>query len=196
MSTTTVTPPTQPRPATSRMTAEEFGVKYSGDRVEYINGEVKEVPVAGGKHGLVCNWVAFYLTQHVVANQLGRVFSTDTFVKVPAVGDPERVFGADVCFVSYQRLAKGAEVPDGVLPVVPDLVVEVRSPSDTWTNAIGKVVDYLNAGVPVVVFVDPNTSSASVCGEPFGQRLFGTDDTLTLPEVLPGFSVPVKKLFE
>jgi Uma2 family endonuclease len=189
-----ITPPPQPAPA--RMTAEEFGIRHAGDHVEYINGKVREIPMAGGKHGKICNWVAFYLMQHVVANDLGHMFINDTFVKVPTKDDPERVYGPDVCFISYDRLAKGAEVPAGILPVIPDLVIEVRSPFDTWTQVFTKIVDYLAAGVPIAVFIDPATRSASVCGEPFGQRMFGPADTLTLPEVLPGFSVPVAKFFE
>lgn len=199
MSAATVTPPPQPQPsappAAPRMTAEEFGLKHSGDHVEYVNGEVKEITMAGSKHGLACNLVAFYLTQHVVSNGLGRVFINDTFVKVPAKDDPERVYGADVCFVSYDRLPKDAEIPAGVLPVTPNLVVEVRSPSDTWTRAFGKVFEYIEAGVSVVVYIDPGDRTVSVCGEPFGQRIFGHADTLTIPEVLPGFAVPVAALF-
>lgn len=92
-------------------------------------------------------------------------------------------------------MPKDAEIPIGVVPVIPNLVVEVRSPNDTWTEAIGKVIDYLKVGVPIVLFIDPGTRSVSVCGEPFGQRMLGFSDTLTIPEVLPGFSVPVAALF-
>jgi Uma2 family endonuclease len=192
-----IAPPLQPLPPpAARLTADEFGRRHAGEHVEFINGTVKEIAMPGGKHGKVCNWVAFHLTRHVAANNLGHVFSNDTFVKVPTRDDPERVYGADVCFVSYDRLPKDAEIPEGVLPVTPNLVVEVRSPSDTWTQAIGKVVDYLKAGIPVVVFIDPNTKTASVCVEPFGQQMFGPEDTLTIPEVLPGLAVPVAKFFE
>jgi hypothetical protein len=32
------------------MTAEEFGLKYSGHHVEFVDGEVKTLPMAGWKH--------------------------------------------------------------------------------------------------------------------------------------------------
>lgn len=186
----------QPLPAAPRMTAEEFGLKYAGEHVEYVNGEVKEVPMAGAKHGKACFKFAFVLGQFVEANNLGHIFVNDTFVKVPAADDPQRVYGADVCFITYERLPKDKEVPDGVLPVTPNLVVEVRSPTDTWTKVFGKVVDYLGAGVPVVVLIDPVTQTASVYGEAIGQRMYNIADTLTIPEVLPSFSILVKKFFE
>jgi Uma2 family endonuclease len=177
------------------MTAEEFGLAYAGRHVEYVNGEVREVPMpGGGRHGKVCGWVAFLLMQ--VARDLGHVFTNDTFLKVATPDDPERVYGPDVFFVSFERLARDAEVPVSTVAVVPNLVFEVRSPSDTWTSVIAKVVDYINAGVPVVVLLDPESKSASVCGNDFWQRVYGPADTLTLPEVLPGFAVEVRKFFE
>jgi Uma2 family endonuclease len=177
------------------MTPEEFGLKYAGQHVEYVNGEVKEVRMSGGgRHGKICGRVAFYLTLH--ADKLGHIFVNDTFVNIATPDDPERVYGPDVFFISFDRLAKNAEVPISTIMVVPDLVFEIRSPSDTWTAAIGKIVDYLNAGVKVAVLLDPGTQTASVCGNEFWQRMFNAADTLTLPEVLPGFSVEVKKFFE
>ncbi|WP_171471077.1 Uma2 family endonuclease [Frigoriglobus tundricola] len=177
------------------MTAEEFGLKHSGDHVEFMNGEVEAVPMAGGEHGIVTNWIAYYLTHHIVTARTGRVFATDTFVKVPTNDDPERVSGADACYVSYSRLAKGAVVPRGVLSVIPDLVVEARSPFDTWSAVIGKMLDYLRAGVPVVVILDPQTRSASVFRDQERQQIFEADDALTVPAGLPGLSIPVGALF-
>jgi Uma2 family endonuclease len=177
------------------MTAEEFCLKHAGDRVEFIYGKVKELPMTGGKHGKVCGWFAFYLIQHAVANDLGHAFINDTFVKVPTKDDQSRVCGADVCFVSYDRLPKQAEIPVGVLPVSPNLVVEVRSPSDTWTQVFAKIVDFLGAGIPIAVLIDPLTRTVSVYGDAVGQRVLTANETLTLPEVLPGFSVPVAVLF-
>ncbi len=192
MSTGTLTPP----PA-ARMTADEFGRRYSGARAEFVDGVVREIPMAGGMHGIVANWAGYYLTQHAVATKAGRVFATDTFVSVPTRADPERVYGADVCFVSYGRLPREAVVPAGVIPVCPDLVVEVRSPSDSWAHVFRKVGDYLEAGVPAVLVLDPDTRTASAYRSDTTnpQHIFGPADALVLPDVLPGLSVPVAALF-
>lgn len=197
MSAATVTPPPapQPHPTAPRMTAEEFGRKHAGDHVEYIDGQVKEIPMAGSKHGKVCYKVAFALGQFVEPNDLGHIFTNDTFVRVPTKDDPERVYGPDVCFASYARLAKDAEIPAGVLPVTPELVVEVGSPSDEWSEVIGEMLDDIRAGVPAVVILDPKTRSASVFRNRDRQDVFEADEDLTLPDVLPGFSVPVAALF-
>jgi Uma2 family endonuclease len=105
------------------------------------------------------------------------------------------VRGADLCFFSYERLPKG-KLPEGLLPVAPDLVVEVRSPSDRWNAVLIKVGEYLTAGVRVVVVLDPATASASVYRTDELQQIYHNSDVLTLPEVLPGFSVVVSQLFE
>lgn len=193
----TITPPpaAPPRSPNTPMTAEEFSLKHSGEHVELVDGEVKEVLMPGARHGKVCNLFAYYLTQHVIANNLGHVLSNDTFMKVPTEFDPQRVYGPDIFVVSYDRLPKSAEIPVGILPVTPNLVVEVRSPSDTWTHVFTKIANYLGAGVPVAVLVDPETRTVSAYGDAIGQRILGANDTLTLPEVLPGFSVPVAALF-
>ena len=201
MSSATITPPsappTAPAPAPAPlMTAEEFGRKHSGDRVEYIDGEVKKIPMAGSRHGKVCYRVAMAVGQFVDANDLGHIFINDTFVKVPTKGDPERVYGPDVCFISFDRLPKDADVPDGILPVTPNLVVEVRSPFDTWSNVIAKMLDYIRAGVPAVVVLDPKTESASVFRAQDRQDVFESHQELAVPDVLPGFAVAVARLFE
>ena len=147
--------------------------------------------MAGAKHGKVANEIAFHLT----GTRQGHVFATDTFVRVPTRSDPQRVYGADVAFVPYTLLPRDTDIPDGVIPVTPPLVVEVKSPSDTWTGVFEKVEDYLGAGIRVVVVIDPPTRSAVVHRPGAEQQTFGPDDTLTLPDVLPGFAVPVAELF-
>jgi Uma2 family endonuclease len=97
--------------------------------------------------------------------------------------------------VSYTKLPPGLS-PEGVLEVAPELVIEVRSPSDLWTDALGKMLDYLQIGVPVVVILDPKTESASVFRSGTRQETFEKNQTLTLPDVLPGFEVPVARFFE
>jgi len=87
-------------------------------------------------------------------------------------------------------------VPEGLLDVVPELVFEVRSPSDLWTDMIAKMLEYLSAGVSVVVILDPKTKSASVFRPSDRQDVIEADGTLTVPDVLPGFAVPVRSLFE
>jgi Uma2 family endonuclease len=184
--------PGLPSPA-STLSAAEFAQRYAGQCVELVRGVVKELAMASPKHGKICATVSCLLTNFVWEHDCGHVMSNDSFVLTKT--NPDTVRGPDVCYFSYERLPRG-EVPEGLLPVAPDLVVEVRSPSDTWSAVFTKVGEYLEAGVRVVIILDAVSLSASVYRADEFQQIFHNSDDLVVPEVLPGFSVPACRLFE
>ena len=191
MSTTTTVPAAPDSPAAPRLSVEEFLTRYADvPNAELVKGVVKEQPVTTPRHGMICMTIGALIFNHAVTNELGRVMSNDSRVRV----GPDSLRGGDVLYFSYERLPKGA-VPEGILSIAPDLVVEVRSPSDRWLDVFTKVVEYLAAGVRVVVILDPTTATASVHRADELQRIFDNGDELTLPDVLPGFSIPVARLF-
>ena len=175
------------------MTADEFTARYANIHAELVKGIVKESPVPWPRHGKICSRIDRLIGNHVEAQDLGHVMCNDSWIRTGS--NPDTVRGADICFFSYERQPKG-ELPEGLLPVAPDLVVEVRSPSDRWNVIFAKVGEYLTAGVRVVVVLDPASTSASVYRVDELQQIFHNGDTLTLPDVLPGFSVVVSRLFE
>jgi len=156
-----------------------------------VNGIVKEFTVAGLAHGKICIKIGSLLLHHVETHDLGQVMSNDSFVRT----GPDNIRGADVLYYSYERLPKGEPVPVGFHTLAPDLVVEVKSPTDRWIDVFAKVLEYLNAGVRVVVLLDPETATASVYRPDELQRIHDNGDELTLPDILPGFAVPVRRLF-
>lgn len=88
------------------------------------------------------------------------------------------------------------KMPPGLFDTLPDLVVEVRSPSDSWQQLLNKSSEYLAAGVAVVLVLDPDKNAATIFrGEELPQT-FHNGDMITIPDVLPGFSVALAKLFE
>lgn len=178
------------------MTAEEF-VRLHGDEsgVELVKGRVVRLPMPGVEHGEVCISAGTIFKNFAKANHLGRVLGNDTFVRVGT--NPDTYRGADVCFISYAKLPKDQPRPKGPLEQPPELVIEVRSPTDRMGDIQIKVGEYLNAGVAVVVLLDPNVEAASIYrqSDDFPQRLSNGDE-LTLPDILPGFAVPVREFFE
>src|SRR5262245_23777385 len=130
------------------MTIDDFVAKYGGcSGVELVNGRV----VWGGRffarpdedempklpHGVTSFPAACVFGDFIRANKLGWVAINDTFVRTR----PNSVRGADVLYVSYARLPKGAPPPDLTIP--PDLVVEVRSPTDRVSELTDKATEYL-----------------------------------------------------
>lgn len=179
--------------ATPKPTAEEFFERHGGEsNVDLVRGIVVRYPAGGARKGIVNSSAGFEVHAFVKANRLGRVMSHDTHIRL----SPDTVRGADVCFLSYTRRPANQKLPKGVLEVMPQLVVEVRSPSDLWTELFGKVNDYLDAGVTVVVVLDPQSETASVYRPGATQETFAKDQTLTVEDVLPGFAVPIARFFE
>jgi len=176
------------------VTAEEFIRRHGHDRwVELVNGRIVKLPMPGAKHGYVASTVDRLIGVFVAERQLGRVFGNDTFVRVRS--NPDTYRGPDVCFVSFGKLPKEAEVPEGPLELPPELVVEVRSPSDTVRAMSDKAYEYLEAGVRVVVVFDPPTESVGVFRAGELPQRFSNGDDLKLSDVLPGFAVPVRQFF-
>lgn len=192
--TTLISPlsPSQP-PTPPLMTAEEFFRRYPDHNVELVRGVVKELPMPGAEHGVICQAMARLLGNHVVDHSLGRILINDTHFITRR--NPDEVRGMDVAYISYARLPKGP-VPRGPLEVPPELIVEARSPSDAWTDVFAKVEEYIQAGVGVVIVLDAEKRTASVCRPGIDQTDFHAADTLTVPDVLPGFAVEVARLFE
>lgn len=180
-------------PPTDLLTAEEFVRRYSGKRAELVKGRVLELPMPGLKHGKICFRVSAILDRYLSVRDIGHGISNDTTVVLRRNPDTGR--GPDVCFVSYAKLPKDAEVTDGPLTVLPELVFEVKSPSDRRIALTAKAAEYIDAGVAVVVVLDPELEAATVFrADDFPQTRHNGDE-LTLPDVLPGFAVPVREFF-
>ena len=177
------------------MTANAFLRKYGDEKgVELVKGLVVRKPMPGTRHGEVLVEAIAILRDFVKPNKLGRVIGGDAFVRTTAKPDSYR--GPDVYFLSYKKWPKSRETPASAMEIAPELVIEVKSPSDRWGNIQMKVGEYLNAGVRVVIVLDPETESASVHRQDELHQLIHNGDELALPDVLPGFAVPVKRFFE
>jgi Uma2 family endonuclease len=80
--------------------------------------------------------------------------------------------------------------------VVPELVFEVRSPTERWTKVLAKVVEYLEAGVSVVCVLDQVLEAVYVFRDEEFRHILHNSDELCLPDVLGDFRVAVQRFFE
>lgn len=176
------------------LTAEEFRLlPDDGLPKELVRGRVVLMNVPAPRHGYICANVVGLLRPFVVDRQLGRVLCNDAGVVTER--DLDTVRGPDIAFYSYARLPRGP-FPEGYLGVVPELVFEVRSPTDRWRDVMAKVIEYTDAGVRVVCVLDPRTQTAHVFTAEEQPRVFLADQELTLPEILGEFRAPVRLFFE
>jgi Uma2 family endonuclease len=176
------------------LTAEEFARRPDpGYPEELVRGRIVPMPQPTRRHGEICSQTVYLFRRFLEDHDLGKVLCND--VGVITERDPDTVRGADVAFYSYQRIARGPLPKDyGAEP--PNLIVEVRSPSDRWPKILAKVAEYLEAGVQAVVVLDDDSRTALLAMADQAPRRLGPDDVLEIPEILPGFAVPVRRFFE
>jgi len=79
---------------------------------------------------------------------------------------------------------------------VPTLVVEILSPSDTIEDVNEKIDAYLAAKVCIIWIIDPYRHTITVHRTDSVPKLFTIRDELSAEPHLPGFRVPVARLFE
>ena len=176
------------------LTAEELPyLMLDEERCELVAGELIREPLPGEDHGLVAATVLIYLGQYVRERRLGRVYAAETgFI---LARDPDTVRGPDAAFVSAERSA-GAVRRGPYFEGAPDLAVEVLSPGNTRGDIAAKVRDYLTAGAGAVWVIDPGRRAVTVHRPGREGETFSRNDILDGGAVLPGFRLPVAKLFE
>ena len=79
---------------------------------------------------------------------------------------------------------------------MPDLAVEVLSPSDHAEDILAKVAEYFRAGVRLVWVVSPVMGLVLVFDGPDRVRMVAPAGTLDGGEVLPEFRLPLDDLFD
>lgn len=180
--------------ATHRITAEEYArLPDRGVPTELVRGEVIEMNPPYARHGQLCSRIDRIVGIFVDNHDLGHVMCNDAGIVTER--NPDTVRGGDVWYISYQKVPKGP-LPNDYLPVPPDIVCEVLSEHDRWSNVYAKVSEYLEVGVPVVCVVDPRDETVRLYFPDAPEVVLTADDELTFPNQLPGFSVLVQRLFE
>lgn len=124
---------------------------------------------------------------------LGKVYPEMIFKLPPPVDRNRR---PDVAFVPYSRWPRERPMPAGnAWEVLPDLCVEVVSPTDRAEEVREKVAEYFRAGVRLVWVIFPRLRLADVYEAAERVRVLGRADALDGGPVLPGFRLELAELF-
>ena len=160
---------------------------------ELVEGRIVRMSPTGDEHGGYENNFAFHISGFVRQQGLGKVRVGETGFYTRR--NPDTVRAADVAFISNERYAQ-RKSKAGFLDVAPDLIVEIMSPDDRWSEVKQKLREYFSIGVKLIWVADPSDLTVYAYRSLTDVREFTAADTLTGDEVLPGFSVPVASLFE
>ncbi len=166
---------------------EPAGVRYELDR-----GELIVTPSPAPMHNIVCGDLHDVLNAWVKKHNLGQViYEVDVKLGEDTVRRP------DLMFFPRKRL-EGVDLEQVPLTVVPELAVEVVSKSDQPDDLILKVRQYLQAGVKAVWLLYRKTREAyRYVPRETKPQVLGADqgDKFEEPKLLPGFKVPLSKIF-
>lgn len=164
-----------------------------GKRFELHEGVLIEMAPAGAKHGGVGIRLGRYVDEFVDEHELGYVTAAETgYILHHNPNGRDTVLAPDVGFISFERHPD--DLPDKYVPLAPDLAIEIASPNDTGEEIQEKIQTYLRYGVRTVVYVYPKPRVVTV-DSPRGRQTLTEEDTLDLSDVLPGFKLPLHKLF-
>lgn len=180
--------------ATTRLiTAEELEqMPGDGFRYDLVRGVLIRTAPAARRPARIEVRLGHYLYTFVDEHQSGEVYGAEAgFV---LARDPDIVRAPDVSFVRAERLSPDLD-EDRFLPFAPDLAVEIVPPSDRARDVHDKVMDYLDAGVPLVWVIHPSRRTVTVYTSGRTARLLREGDELDGGDVLPGFRLAVAEIF-
>ena len=146
----------------------------------------------GINHGRTVIKASVQLGNFIMPRQLGTLVGSDTGIWLER--DPDTVREPDIAYISAEKMPLDADIP-GYSEVVPDLVVEVRSPNNSLREIREKALMWLDFGVHLLWVAHPETRTVDVYGIGSSVLTLTEDDTLDGGEVLPGFSCPVRDIF-
>ena len=162
-------------------------------RFEIIDGELCMTPSPNSRHQEISMNMAGIIWSFLKKNPIGKSFPAPYDVVFSQ--DPLQVAEPDLVFVSK---ARASIVTEKNIQGVPDLLVEILSPSTAANDRRVKLSLYERFGVPEYWIVDPETETVQVfrlSDGRYGAYLeFQKGDTLNSP-LLPGLSIPLAEVF-
>ena len=172
------------------MTADELlllAQSGGGKRHELVRGVLIERVATGDPHALTVSRTTTVLTNYSDDNDYGETRAGEPGYRLEFA--PDTVRAPDVAWVAPGRIPEGTR---GFPNLAPDLVVEVVSPGQ---NLAEKAAMWLSFGSREVWVANPDPISITRYRHGQDPEVLGEDDVLDGGELLPGFSVPVWRLF-
>lgn len=157
-------------------------------RMELVDGEIIVMSPSGYESDEVATRVAGKLFAYVDENRLGRVTGAGAGFTLPN----SDTRAPDVSFVQAKRLRKS---PRSFAELAPDLMVEVKSPTDSLKGLREKIDSFLSQGTQVGLLIHPEQRWVEIRQMGQDPTTLRDGDMLTIPDLLPGWEVRVEDLW-
>ncbi len=157
---------------------------------ELVDGVLVE-KVMGGRASHVAMMLVYYLNAYLLRNPIGFLFGPDGPLRI--ADDLVRI--PDISFVVWDKLPDRTVPSEPIPELVPDLAVEVLSPSNRPGEIQRKRREYFQAGTRLVWVVDPENRTVEVASSLDAVVTLHKAERLDGGEILPEFSIAVSDLF-
>jgi Uma2 family endonuclease len=187
------------QPEKRRVTLDEY-YQMLDKGYEVIDGELIPMTPQHRKSTRFAHRIMFSLQPVIASRGLGEIAAeyVFSFEIEPGTNWVTGSLVPDVAFINAEqvRLQEEQFPDDAANRVLPDLVIEVVSPSDSFSDVARKVTRYLGYGVKLVWVVDPKNKRVHVYTPqmPNG-HILSESDILTAEGIVPDWSMPVKDIF-
>ena len=179
---------------TDGTTADEFmALPLDLKHYELVRGVLAEAAVTGYEHAEVEANIFRLLDQHVWPRRLGRITGGGAMFRLQQ--EPDTLRRPDVAFVRTDRLP-ARDQRRSYAQFIPELAVEILSPSNTAAEMREKVTEYLRVGVRLVWIVDPETETVTIHTPDAALVILAAGAEITGGAVLPDFRCPVAAFFD
>ncbi|MBL8133999.1 MAG: Uma2 family endonuclease [Anaerolineae bacterium] len=161
----------------------------AGRRLQLVRGEiVEDMPIP--MHGFIVSYLTLLIGTFLRDHPIGWLMAE---VRCKLLEDPFNSRIPDLAFVSRQHGEFDWRAP---LPFIPDLVIEVQSPGDTYAAMRERAAYFLAHGARLVWLIFPDKQQIEVYPADDIAEVLGVEGELTGRDVLPGFAASVRALFD
>jgi len=160
---------------------------------EILDGVRVEIPPMSAEATVIAFELARHMANFGIAGNFGRAITEGLF-HLPLPMDRNR--RPDVAFVSFSRWPQTKRIPSSnAWDVLPDIVAEVISPNDLAEEVLDKLLEYFRSGIRLAWVIYPKQQLVYVYESPTKPHVLTRDESLDGGVVLPGFQLPLAKLF-
>ncbi|MHB2016579.1 MAG: Uma2 family endonuclease [Candidatus Xenobia bacterium] len=174
------------------MSLDEFLAMPEDPMLEWVRGEVVTRAMPTNLHGLVAAVLSMHLTAWALEMRTGA-----PMIEVRITyrqGDDPRSIIPDLSFMSRDRFQGPARHEH--LAEAPDLAIEVLSPGQSFASMIDRVNWLLTHGSRLVWIMDGEDRRISVFRHGAPPQVLSQGDVLQDADVLPGFELTMRQLFD
>ena len=156
-------------------------------------GELIIMPPTGGETGKRNVNLIVQLAQWNEQTQLGEVFESSTGFTLPNGADRS----PDVSWVEKTRWnALNKEQREKFIPLCPDFLIEILSPSDRLPKIPEKMQEYLENGCRLAWLINRKKSEVEIYRPHQEVEILKSPQTLSGEDILPGFVLNLQRVWE